>query len=592
MTYSPPNPNGPAASTSSAPVVQSSDTGTGSLGALNAFVNSASNGAGTMIAEITGVWVGTITFQGSNNGFTTSQNITSIFLGGLAPQSATTTVNGFFSILPQGFTSVRAVMTAYTSGTSTVTLTSSSPSRIMVPIQGNAANLNMTALIQDSAGASITVGQKTKAASLPVTIASDQGALAISSAGIPAALGQTTMSASQPVAIASDQSPLNTMILDLNLIGQAAQTAIINNILPVVAGANGTDLSGYKSALVQIVSTGTAGTFIFEGSNDPVNNYQTITVYNQLVITGTPITTAITATAAQIGYVFPIQFRYYRLRIVSLITGGSIQAQARFTQATWAPSVFQVAQLTSTNLNANVTTVTTVGTVNSVASSQSAIPGIQTDVASAALTTTTTTATFTPTFGSSYSVVIPVTVVTGTTPTLDVQIQESDDTGTNWVPVYDFARITAVGFYRSPVLPLTGNRIRYVQTVTGTTPSFTRAINRLQSSINDYFIFRQFIDRSIVLTTLNSVTPNLTLNGAKNLQVVVNIGTVTTAPALQVEGSDDIGLTWYAIGTPLTAVPSSTVQLVNTIFSPQLARVRVSTAGSVVVAGYVLLKAF
>ena len=44
-----------------------------------------------------------------------------------------------------------------------------------------------------------------------------------------------------------------------------------------------------------------------------------------------------------------------------------------------------------------------------------AIPGIITDVASAALTTTTTTATLTPTFGNSYQVNIPVTAVSGTT---------------------------------------------------------------------------------------------------------------------------------------------------------------------------------
>jgi hypothetical protein len=99
------------------------------------------------------------------------------------------------------------------------------------------------------------------------------------------------------------------------------------------------------------------------------------------------------------------------------------------------------------------------------------------DVASAALTTTTTTAAITPTSGSAYQVNIPVTAVTGTNPTLDVRIEESDDAGTNWFTVYDFPRITATGIYRSPVLPLgSGTRIRYVQTVAGTTPSFTRSV--------------------------------------------------------------------------------------------------------------------
>ena len=234
----------------------------------------------------------------------------------------------------------------------------------------------------------------------------------------------------------------------------------------------------------------------------------------------------------------------------------------------------------------------TVSTVSSVASSNTSIPGIITDVASAALTTTTTTATLTPTFGSSYSVSIPVTLVSGTTPTLDVSIQESDDTGTNWFGVYDFPRITATGLYRSPVIPLTGNRVRYVQTVGGTTPSFTRAVNRLQSSINASPI-RQLVNRTIVLTTLNSVTTSLDTRDCGNrAQLVVNVGAITTtAPALQMEGSDDNGATWYSIGTPLTAVANSTVQLTINDINSGIMRVRVSTAGVGVTAGYVLLKA-
>jgi len=104
-----------------------------------------------------------------------------------------------------------------------------------------------------------------------------------------------------------------------------------------------------------------------------------------------------------------------------------------------------------------------------------------TDVASAAITTTTTTATLSPNTGNGYQVVIPVTAVSGTTPTLSVKIQESDDSGTNWYDRYTFPTITATGIYRSPILRLRGTRIRYVQTITGTTPSFTRAILRNQS---------------------------------------------------------------------------------------------------------------
>jgi hypothetical protein len=137
------------------------------------------------------------------------------------------------------------------------------------------------------------------------------------------------------------------------LVGQAAQTAIVNNILTAVAGAAAFDAKDYRSAMVQVVSTGTGGTFIFEGSNDNVN-FQAIPVYNQNVLTGTPITAAITATATQIGYVFPTNFRYIRLRIVIAITGGSIQAFSKFMQSPFAPAVNQIANTSSGNLQSIV----------------------------------------------------------------------------------------------------------------------------------------------------------------------------------------------------------------------------------------------
>lgn len=251
--------------------------------------------------------------------------------------------------------------------------------------------------------------------------------------------------------------------------------------------------------------------------------------------------------------------------------------------------------LTGSNTVGTVTTVSTVSAVTSVAAVTSAnrgIPGIIADVASAALTSTATTAAFTPTFGSAYSVNIPVTAVTGTTPTMDVSIEESDDSGTNWFKVYDFPRITAAGMYRSPLIRMIGNRVRYVQTVGGTTPSFTRAINRLQSSSNSEPV-RQLIDRSVVLTTINSTTPSLDARDAGNrIQMVVNVGAITTtAPQLQLEGSDDNGASWYSIGSPLTAVASSTVQATANDINAALVRARVSTAGVGVTAGYVMVKA-
>jgi hypothetical protein len=256
--------------------------------------------------------------------------------------------------------------------------------------------------------------------------------------------------------------------------------------------------------------------------------------------------------------------------------------------------ISSAAPVTIHNTPAITGTVTaTLGAGTAVAGAvATAIPLLVADIASAALVTSTTVAAITPSYGVSYEVNIAVTAASGAGATLDVGIEESDDSGTNWFRVYDFPRITGAGaVHRSPKLPLTGNRIRYTQTVGGTSPSFTRVVNRLQST-DAIKPFRQLIDRSIVLTTLNSTTPSLIVAQCENVQMVVNIGTATTPPALQLEGSDDNGVTWYALGAPLTAVASATVQVTVPDTSPGLIRARVSTAGATVVAGSITLKGY
>ena len=455
-----------------------------------------------------------------------------------------------------------------------------------LPLPTNAAQEaggNLATLVTNTTSIATSALQTTGNTSLS-TIATNTG-------NIPAK-GAATTANSMPVNIASDQT-LPTSVPDLYVTGAAAQTAIVNNILTAASGAAATDLTGYRSATVQVVSTGTGGTCIFEGCNDNTN-FQAVPVYNQLILTGTAITTAITATASQLIYTLPTTFRYLRLRIVTTITGGSIQAFSRFSQAAWTPPVFQVAQNTAGSLQTTATLSSgTVTTVSTVTNGNLGFPGQTTDVASAALTTTTTTAAFAPTYGNAYQINIPVTVVSGTSPTLDIEVQESRDAGTNWVAVYDFPRITAVGSYSSPMMPSTGNRVRYVQTVSGTTPSFTRAIFRLQESFGGVTFLRQMIDRTINLTSLGSTTAVLQAEQqTKNVQLTINIGAATGAPAVQLQASDDAGASWYSIGSPLTAVASSTVSSTIANVTAQQYRAIVTTAGTGVTAGYTLVRAF
>jgi hypothetical protein len=211
-------------------------------------------------------------------------------------------------------------------------------------------------------------GQATSANSAPVVLSTSQETIL---SNLDTDLGNTSETAPASDTATSGLNGrlqrvaqrLTTLIEDVFVTGQSGQTATVNNILTTTSGTAATDLTGYRTASVQVVSTGTAGTFIFEGSNNNIN-FQTIPVFSQLILTGTPITAAIIATATQLIYVFPVNFRYIRLRIATTITGGSIQAFSKFSQTNFTPAILQIAQATSSNLNVNVGTVTTLTTLS------------------------------------------------------------------------------------------------------------------------------------------------------------------------------------------------------------------------------------
>lgn len=219
-------------------------------------------------------------------------------------------------------------------------------------------------------------GQATSANSAPVVLSTSQETML---SNLDTDLGSTSETAPASDTATSGLNGrlqrvaqrLTTLIEDIFVTGQSAQTATVNNILTTTSGAASSELTGYRTASVQVVSTGTAGTFIFEGSNNDIN-FQAIPVFSQLILTGTPITGAITASATQLIYVFPVNFRYLRLRIATTITGGSIQAFSKFSQTNFTPAILQIAQATAANLNVNVGTLPTLGTLTTLANGQTA----------------------------------------------------------------------------------------------------------------------------------------------------------------------------------------------------------------------------
>lgn len=213
------------------------------------------------------------------------------------------------------------------------------------------------------------------------------------------------------------------------------------------------------------------------------------------------------------------------------------------------------------------------------------------DISSAALTTTATSGTITPgnaVLSQEFNVI--VTAVSGTNPTLDVVVQESDDNGTNWYDIYHFPRITATGQYRSPLIPYVGTRIRYVRTIGGTgTPSFTNSVNRIQSQTSNP-LQRQFFDRTVAPNTLNSTSPSFFTEGCVDLVVMVNMGAITTtAPTFALQVSAD-NTNWVQLGADITTAASSTSILQVSNAQARFSRLLVKSAGSGATLGYVMVK--
>jgi hypothetical protein len=89
------------------------------VGALNATVVSQLRGQSTVTVQITGTWVGTLSFQVTTDG----TNWTAMTLYPVAQTgvpASTTTANGHFIGVVAGFFQFRCIMTAYTSGTAVV----------------------------------------------------------------------------------------------------------------------------------------------------------------------------------------------------------------------------------------------------------------------------------------------------------------------------------------------------------------------------------------------------------------------------------------------------------------------------------------
>jgi hypothetical protein len=275
-------------------------------------------------------------------------------------------------------------------------------------------------------------------------------------------------------------------------------------------------------------------------------------------------------------------FDFNRIRIDTLNRPTNDIAGAMPVQVANIPSVILSSGTVTTVTAANLGPIST-PTAGDVLTTSTPLPSAGSTVSSSAITAST---------GTEYSIIVAVSAL-GASNTFDVVVQESADAGTTWFDVYHFPRVSTTGTFVSPKIPQKGNRIRYNQTLS-TGGTITRAISRLQGSFNGTGFVRRVFDRSLSLTATGSGTTYVYAQECNNHQLAIYTTTgAATGVTVQLEGSNDGGSTWFAIGSTLTG--SATVGVVQQTVSninAELVRPRVTVAGGTGLAGYLELKSW
>jgi len=412
--------------------------------------------------------------------------------------------------------------------------------------------------------------------------------------GVTTSLGQKAMAASMPVVLASDQTIIDVEQPDLYING-AVNIAAGNNLFNNPAGPGGTDAQGYKSGSCQVFITNAGGSIEFQHSSDN-STWVTMPAFRVDSVSPPPIVAPISGTVSSFVYHFPIKMRYIRLNVTSTLAG-SPRANLRLSQDSWAPIVGTVVSAVAANLNATVagsltsvgtittvtgvTTVSTVSAVNSAALSSTQVV----DVASAAITTTQTSANVNTAATQAASFAVYVTAISGAGAALDVQVQETMN-GTDYFTIYQFERITTTGQFYSPAIKLSGSGLRYIRTISGTTPSVTNSVNRIQRSGQAETV-RRFINRTIDPNTLNSNTGSFFCDGVEDFNLIVRCTAQTTAATIELQFSTD-NTNWFtSTATVTTSVGIVMARIDNQQF--KFVRASVTAAGTGITLGEITI---
>ena len=300
-------------------------------------------------------------------------------------------------------------------------------------------------------------------------------------------------------------------------------TGTVNGYVDTQANGN----AGWNSVFFQYNTNGSyaGGGVALEMSADAVTwsplAAQQIGNTNPSLLTGfsTGANTTVTCYA-------PVYTRYIRARIGTAPTAGAVAMLATFSQSPYQPLPGYSANGQQPYVNCAQVGGTNWGSIYSsmtwkTAAAMAFFGGVPyVDRPSAALTTSGNSGVIGDEFNASGAFAIVVTAVSGTTPTLDIVLQETYDGGTTFTDVYHVPRISTTGTWTIPHIQLGGRR-RWVYTVNGTTPSFTFSITRAMNN-GSPIIARNFYDRTAGLLSPNAslyTTQTFDVSGLKSITV-------------------------------------------------------------------------
>lgn len=353
-------------------------------------------------------------------------------------------------------------------------------------------------------------------------------------------LGAAAIAASVPVTIASDQL-VPVALVDRHIVGATAvHTAGVNTLSAVAGTTAAIDLSGYRSFSIQISSSlNIVNQWILEGSNDNIN-FLPVSCVDQaspnVVITG-----AVTYSPTPITYIGRRSFRYLRLRNLGTLAGGS--TATAFT--TLSPL--------------DIVLPTSVGITPGTVVGNQLAPAVNIVDLSTTLTTQpsngTASPTFSPTWGTAISFAYAVQISNAGS-NLIVSVQESNN-GSIWTnlhtwPTLSSTQAAAVFVDTSPMFAVTARFYRFVYgSITNAGGSWNITFSHNQSNNTPIILADSQIGSQLIMVS-NNPSEALNVQGKGVASFAVS-GTWTGNILAQVTGD---GINW------------SSLNINNAVYSP------------------------